>query len=417
MGTPDGSVPQAVTDQAKKTAQYLLDHPNELPSPLGQVVTDAKKIPDKIAADLKGAPDGKDAAHHAGDAPGAPGAASKRPGAPHVTGGPDVDPHVKLGDGGKPDLRGTTGGGHVTVSGREGGTAYSATARGAAGEDAKGHAEVKSGVEGSVTIKGGGGANGPPRYSATAKIEGSIDAAKGTPTNEKARGTVQGEVQLGHGFSANAGVTGGVDVNGSHAKPGVAGTVGITFTPGAGPQAPHTAAPSGPAIPQGLSDQSIRDAVDHASGLGPKYGTTPGAPLADARLGAPSLSPATPGPSEGQLLAARIQHDHFLAGSDQVSPSERKMAAARAVAEEKVMSSHPEFGNPTVKLDQMGLKPGEFHVVGKDGVQYSGEAVKLPANLQNEIQGQMNAQNRVDAREIVQERGRGHDRAVAGHGM
>jgi hypothetical protein len=415
MGTPDGSVPQPVIDQAKKTAQYLLDHPGDLPAPVGQVVTDAKKIPDKIAADVKKTLDGKDPAPHAGDASGAPGATPKRPGAPHVTGAPDVDPHVKLGDGGKPDLRGSSAGGHVTVSGRESGVAYKATAHGAAGEDAKGHAEVKSGVEGSVTIKGGGGADGPPRYSATAKIEGSIDAAKGAPTSEKARGTVQADVQLGHGFSANGGVTGGVDVNGSHAKPSVAGTVGVTFTPGAGPQAPHTAPSPGVTMPQGLSDQSIREAVDRASGLGPKFGTTPGGnPLLP---NAPSLPSAAQGPSDGQLLAARIQHDHFLAGSDQISPSERKLAAARATAEEKVMSSHPEFGNPTVKLDQMGLKPGDYHVVGKDGVTYSRDAAKLPAPLQNEVQGQMNAQNRVEAREIVQERGRGHDRAVAGHGM
>jgi len=415
MGTPD--VPQPVIDQAKKTAQYLLDHPGELPSPVGQVVTDAKKFPDKLAADVKKTLDGKDPAPHAGDAAGTPGAPPKRPGAPHVTGAPDVDPHVKL-DGGKPDIKGSSVGGHVTVSGRESGVAYSATARGAAGEDAKGHPEVKSGLEAGATIKGGGGPDGPPRYSATGKIEANIDAAHGAPTSGKARGSVGAEVQLGNGFSATAGVSAGVDARGPHATPNVAGGVGFTFTPGASPQAPHPAASPGTTLPSSLSNDALREAVAGGQGLGPKFGTTPGASplLPDAKLGAPPLPPARPGLSDGQLLAAKIQHDHFLAGSDQISASERKLAAARATAEEKVMSSHPEFGNPTVKLDQMGLKPGDYHVVGKDGVQYSADAVKLPAAMQNEVQGQMNAQTRSDTKEIVQERGRGHDRSVA-HGM
>jgi hypothetical protein len=235
MGTPDGSVPPPVIDKAKKTARWLLDHSGELPGPVGQAVTEAKKFPGKLAA----AVGGKDPAPPAGDAPGAP---AKRPGAPHVTGAPDVDPHIA---GGKPDIKGSSVGGHVTVAGRESGVAYSATARGAAGEDAKGHPQVKAGVEASATIKGGGGPDGPPRYSATAKVEGSIDAHDG-PTSGKARGSVAGDVQLGHGFSVTAGVTAGVDAPGGHGRPSAAGTVGLTFTPGAGPQAPH--APETPGV-------------------------------------------------------------------------------------------------------------------------------------------------------------------------
>jgi hypothetical protein len=239
-----GPVPKPVLDAVKDATKDLLDHPDQLPAPLGQVVADAKKFPDKLTADLKKPVGGKDdPPKSASDTPG--NAPPKRPGGPQVTGGPDVDPHVKL-DGGRPDLRGSSAGAHVTVAGKDGGVSYSATGRGSGGTDSKGHPEVKAGVEAGVTVKGGGGVDGPPRYSATAKIEGT-QAVDVTPTgvqkNEKAHAAVHGEVDIAKGVKATADLSAGIDASqggphGSQAKPSYSGTVGLTFTPGAG-EKPH----------------------------------------------------------------------------------------------------------------------------------------------------------------------------------
>jgi hypothetical protein len=423
MGSTTGdSVPQPVIDQAKKTAQDLLAHPDKLPDPVGGVVTDAKKFPDKVAADFKNSLGGKDAAAgHAGDGSGTPGASTKRPGAPHVTGAPDVDPHVKLGDGGRPDLRGSSAGGHVTVAGKESGVAYSATAHAAGGVDAQGHPELKAGGEAGVTIKGGGGPDGPPQYSAGAKIEGGVDATHGGSTIGKVRGTAQGEVQLGQGVSATAGVSAGVDGAQRRGQPDFEAGVGLKFTPGASTGNAHTSPSPDAPMPKSLSNESLHEAATRANepGLGPKFGTTPGVPglSPDNKFGTTPPLPESHAPSPGELLAAKIQHDHFLAGSDQITPGERKLAAARATAEEKVMSSHPEFGSPTAHVTHNGLQPGDYSVAGKDGANFSGDAVKLPDNLQKEVQTQMNVQNRADTHEQVQERGRSLERSVAGPGL
>jgi hypothetical protein len=405
-----GTVPKPVQEAAKAAGQDLIDHPDKLPDPLGQVVTEAKKFPDKVAGDLKKSVGGKDGAPNSGaDTPG--GAHPKPPGAPHVTGGPDVDPHVKL-DGGKPDLRGSSAGAHVTVAGKDGGVSYGVTARGSGGTDVHGNPEVKSGVEAGVTVKGGGGPDGPPRYSATAKVEGNhtVDVTpRGAQQNEKMHATAHGEVEIAKGFKATADLSAGVDASqggprGSQATPNYSGTLGVTFTPGADKKAPtHDAKPAPSADARnGPTDNKFVDdyvASKNKPGIG----------------GLPSLHEDTPGSgttglTPGQALAAKIKHDQFLAEKAE-TPAERKLAAARVVAEEKVQKDHPELGAPNVKLERYGLKPGDYSVVGKDGMTYSGNAVKLPDALQNEVQANMLGQVRADVHEQVQDRSRGLERS------
>lgn len=421
-----GSVPKPVQDLLKSTGQDLLDHPDKLPDPLGQVVADAKKFPDKVAADLKKSVGGKDgpAKGAGGDGPAA--APPKHPGGPHVTGGPDVDPHVKL-DGGKPDLRGSSAGAHVTVAGKDGGVSYGVTARGSGGTDAHGDPEVKSGIEAGVTVKGGGGPDGPPRYSATAKVQGShtVDVTPtGVQQNEKARATVHGEVEIAKGVKATADLSAGVDASqggphGAQATPNYSGTVGVTFTPGADKKSPaHDSRP----VPT-VDNDPIMKAVRDGQGKGAtddkfldNYVASKNKPGIG---GLPSLHGDTPGTGDGgatgltpgQALAAKIKHDQFLAEKAE-TPAERKLAAARVVAEEKVQKDHPEFGTPNVKLEQYGLKPGDYSVVGKNGVTYSGEAVKLPDAVQNEVQANMNGQARANVQEQVQDRSRGLERSA-----
>jgi hypothetical protein len=423
-----GSVPKPVQDLLKSTGQDLLDHPEKLPDPLGQVVAEAKKIPDKLAADLKKPAGGKDGPpQSAADTPG--GAHPKPPGGPHVTGGPDVDPHVKL-DGGKPDLRGSSAGAHVTVAGKDGGVSYGVTARGSGGTDTHGDPEVKSGIEAGVTVKGGGGPDGPPRYSATAKIQGShtVDVTPtGVQQNEKARATVHGEVEIAKGVKATADLSAGVDASqggphGAQATPNYSGTVGITITPGADKKSPaHDSKPvptvdNDPIMKAVREDQARKSPTDDKfldnyiasknkpgiGGLPSLHGDTPG--LGDGS--------GSSGLTTGQALAAKIKHDQFLAEKAE-TPAERKLAAARVAAEEKVQKDHPEFGTPNVKLEQYGLKPGDYSVVGKNGVTYSGDAVKLPDAVQNEVQANMNVQTRANVQEQTQDRSRGLERPAA----
>ena len=422
-----GTVPKPVQEMAKAAGQDLLDHPGNLPDPLGQVVSEAKKFPDKLAADLKKSVGGKDGApKSAADTPG--GAHPKPPGGPHVTGGPDVDPHVKL-DGGKPDLRGSSAGAHVTVAGKDGGVSYGVTARGSGGTDAHGNPEVKSGVEAGVTVKGGGGPDGPPRYSATAKVQGShtVDVTPaGVRENEKLRVTGHGEVEIAKGVKATADLSAGVDASqggprGPQATPNYSGTVGIAFTPGADKKAPaHDPKPvpsvdNDPIMKAVREDQARKGATDDkfldnyiASKNKPGIGGLPsidgGTPGLGDGSGATGLTP-------GQALAAKIKHDQFLAEKAE-TPAERKLAAARVAAEEKVQKDHPEFGTPNVKLEQYGLKPGDYSVAGKNGVTYSGDAVKLPDAVQNEVQANMLGQVRANVQEQAQDRSRGLERNV-----
>jgi hypothetical protein len=74
------------------------------------------------------------------------------------------------------------------------------------------------------------------------------------------------------------------------------------------------------------------------------------------------------------------------------------------------MKNHPEWGTPNAKLEQYGLKPGDYSVVGKDGVTFSGDAVKLPDAVAKEVQANMQVQARVDTHERVQDHSRGLER-------
>jgi hypothetical protein len=423
-----GTVPKQVQDLAKAAAKDLLDHPDKLPDPIGQVVADAKKFPDKLGADVKKSFGGKDdPPKSASDTPG--GAPPKRPGAPHVTGGPDIDPHVKL-DGGHPDLRGSSAGAHVTVAGKDRGVSYSVTGRGSGGTDAKGDPEVKTGVEAGVTVKGGGSPDGPPRYSATAKIQGghTVDVTPtGVQQNEKVRATVHGEVDVAKGVTATADLSAGFDASqggprGSQATPNYAGTIGLKFTPGADSKSP-AAAPR--AVPTAENDpimKAVRDGQARGGSADPDFAQNyaagkykglgiGGAPLANGGIAGLGEGAHAGGLSPGQQLAAKIKHDQFLVENAE-TPAERKLAAARVGAEEKVLKNHPELGTPNAKLEQYGLKPGDYSVVGKDGVTYSGDAVKLPDALQKEVQANMLGQTRADAQEQVQDRSRSLERSA-----